>query len=218
MLRAVFSKVQRVPLLTSLAASFMLGIIFWGAFNTAIELSNTETFCISCHEMRQYIFQDFKTTVHFSNVAGIRASCPDCHVPRTWAYKVLRKIEATNELFHHFMGSISTKEKFKEKRMQLAEKVWRTMERTDSRECRNCHAEGFMDLDKQRDVVRNQHLMANDQGKTCIDCHKGIAHKLPEKFLNQEHDRFEREGVPCWTCHREMQHPAADDGWDEQDQ
>ena len=30
---------------------FIAGIIFWGGFNTALEATNTEAFCISCHEM-----------------------------------------------------------------------------------------------------------------------------------------------------------------------
>lgn len=200
--------------LTGLLAAFGVGVIFWGGFNTALEVTNTEAFCISCHEMRQYIFEDFRDTVHYKNASGIRASCPDCHVPKTWGYKVLRKIGATNELFHHFMGSIDTPEKFEAKRMELAETVWRTMRRTDSRECRNCHHEAFMDLGRQQEVASRQHQLARDEGKTCIDCHKGIAHKLPEAFLDQEHDRFEREAVPCWTCHRDMPRPDPGDGWD----
>lgn len=200
--------------LIGLLAAFGVGVIFWGGFNTALEVTNTEAFCISCHEMRQYIFEDFRDTVHYKNASGIRASCPDCHVPKTWGYKVLRKIGATNELFHHFMGSIDTPEKFEAKRMKLAETVWRTMQRTDSRECRNCHDEAFMDIGRQREVASEQHQLARDEGKTCIDCHKGIAHKLPEAFLDQEHERFEREAVPCWTCHRDMPRPNPGDGWD----
>ncbi len=30
-------------------AGFIAGVVFWGAFNTALELTNTETFCTSCH-------------------------------------------------------------------------------------------------------------------------------------------------------------------------
>ena len=37
-------------------AGFIAGIIFWGAFNTALELTNTEPFCTSCHEMRSNVF------------------------------------------------------------------------------------------------------------------------------------------------------------------
>ncbi|MFL4294747.1 NapC/NirT family cytochrome c, partial [Enterobacter asburiae] len=28
---------------------FIAGVIFWGGFNTALEATNTEEFCISCH-------------------------------------------------------------------------------------------------------------------------------------------------------------------------
>ena len=37
-------------------AGFIAGIMFWGAFNTALELTNTEAFCTSCHEMRTNVF------------------------------------------------------------------------------------------------------------------------------------------------------------------
>ena len=33
-----------------LAVGFMVGVLFWGGFNTALEATNTEKFCISCHE------------------------------------------------------------------------------------------------------------------------------------------------------------------------
>jgi len=214
LLRHLLSKVPRTFPLAALFISFFLGIIFWGGFNTALELTNTESFCVSCHEMREYVFPDFRESAHYSNASGVRASCPDCHVPRTWGYKVLRKIAATNELFHHFLGSVATPEKFDEKKLTLARIVWRTMERTDSRECRNCHNDSYMALRLQRDVAGEQHRLARREKKTCIDCHKGIAHKLPKVFLDREHERFERENVPCWTCHRDMPRPAADDGWD----
>ncbi len=48
-----------------LIVGFGGGIIFWGGFNWAMELSNTETFCISCHEMRDTVFPELKTTIHY---------------------------------------------------------------------------------------------------------------------------------------------------------
>ena len=30
-------------------AGFVAGVIFWGGFNTALELTNTEKFCTGCH-------------------------------------------------------------------------------------------------------------------------------------------------------------------------
>ena len=85
---------------------FVAGVVFWGAFNTALELTNTETFCTSCHEMHDNVFQELKQTIHFTNRSGVRASCPDCHVPHEWTHKIARKMQASQgglgqDLRHH---------------------------------------------------------------------------------------------------------------------
>jgi cytochrome c-type protein NapC len=159
---------------------FVTGIIFWGGFNWAMEMTNNETFCISCHEMRDNVYEEYKETIHYSNRTGVRATCPDCHVPREWQYKVIRKIQATNELFHKALGSIDTPEKFEAKRLKLASHVWEVMKKTDSRECRNCHDYESMDFPEQGRRAVAQHSTGLEEDKTCIDCHKGIAHSLPD--------------------------------------
>ncbi len=163
-----------------LGGGIILGILFWGGFNTAMEMTNNEQFCISCHEMKDNVYEEYKETVHYSNRTGVRATCPDCHVPKEWIYKVRRKIQASNELLHKVLGSIDTREKFEAKRLELARHVWKTMKETDSRECRNCHDYESMDYPSQSRRSMNNHVRGFDEGKTCIDCHKGIAHQLPE--------------------------------------
>lgn len=74
---------------------FIAGIVFWGGFNTALEATNTETFCVSCHEMRDNVFVELKDTIHYTNRSGVRASCPDCHVPHEWTHKIARKMQAS---------------------------------------------------------------------------------------------------------------------------
>ena len=167
---------------TLLVVGFVAGIIFWGGFNTAMEMTNTETFCISCHEMRVNVFEEYKDTIHYSNRTGVRATCPDCHVPKEWTYKVIRKIKATNELYHKLLGSVDTPEKFEAKRLKLARNVWKEMKATDSRECRNCHDYESMDFTEQGRRSMKQHEKGLEAGKTCIDCHKGIAHSLPAMY------------------------------------
>ena len=167
---------------TLLVVGIVAGIIFWGGFNTAMEVSNTETFCISCHEMEVNVFKEYQDTVHYSNRSGVRATCPDCHVPKEWHYKVARKIKATNELYHKILGSVDTPEKFEEKRLNLARNVWKEMKDTDSRECRNCHDYQSMDYLAQGRRAVNLHVKGFDEGQTCIDCHKGIAHSLPAMY------------------------------------
>ena len=164
-----------------LAVGMIIGIILWGGFNTVLEATNTTEFCISCHEMRDNVYQEYKETAHFKNPAGVPASCADCHVPRPWLYKVKRKIEASKEVYYKLMGKLDTPEKFEAHRLEMAQRVWDTMKKTDSRECRNCHDFVSMDLSGQDRYARKRHERAVEKGETCIDCHQGIAHELPEE-------------------------------------
>ena len=177
---AFWTPSSRYSLGALLVAGGIGGILFWGGFHWSLEISNTEQFCISCHEMRDNVYKELTQTIHFSNRTGVRATCPDCHVPREWGPKLIRKIKASNELFHKMLGTIDTPEKFEKHRKQLAENVWREMKANDSHECRNCHNFGSMDFSKQKEWSAPVHKAAMKEGQTCIDCHKGIAHKLPE--------------------------------------
>ena len=162
-----------------LLGMFLAGIAFWGGFNTVLEWTNREAFCISCHEMEENVFREYQNTIHYTNRTGVRATCPDCHVPKEWGHKMIRKIQASNEVLHKLLGSIDTPEKFNAKRLQLAQNEWARMKRTDSRECRNCHHYEYMDFTEQSRRAVPQHSKGFAEGKTCIDCHKGIAHSLP---------------------------------------
>jgi len=164
---------------TLLLAGVIVGIVFWGGFNTAMEMTNTLGFCTGCHEMGT-VYAEYQKTIHYQNRTGVRAICSDCHVPKEWVPKLIRKVKATNELYHKLVGTIDTPEKFVKHRAELAEKVWSTMKANDSHECRNCHNFRSMDFSRQKEWSAPVHQTAFKEGQTCIDCHKGIAHKLPE--------------------------------------
>ena len=169
-----------ITVLTLLVVGFASGVIFWGGFNTVVEATNTEQFCISCHEMRDNVYAEYKQTIHYSNRTGVRAVCSDCHVPRDWTHKMIRKIQASRELYGKVMGTIDTKEKFEAKRLELARHEWARMKAADSRECRNCHAFESMNTEAQKPRAKKSHELGQRDKQTCIDCHKGIAHKKPQ--------------------------------------
>ncbi|MCR4264737.1 cytochrome c3 family protein [Nitratireductor sp. ZSWI3] len=159
---------------------FLGGVIFWGAFNTALEITNTEAFCISCHEMETNVYEELTRTIHFANRSGVRASCPDCHVPHEWTDKIARKMQASKEVWGKIFGTISTRRKFLDKRLELAQHEWARLKANDSLECRNCHSSVAMDLSRQTAraaEIHTRYLLSGEA--TCIDCHKGIAHELP---------------------------------------
>jgi len=186
---------RRLMLGTTVAGAvvfFVVGIIFWGGFNTAMEATNTLTFCTSCHEMEDNVYQEYTPTIHYSNRTGVRATCSDCHVPDPWVHKIVRKIKASREVFYWLTGKIDTPEKFNEHRLSLAKNVWRDMKTTDSRECRNCHNFESMNPEFQKPRARKQHLNAFKTGQTCIDCHKGIAHhNVRDKLTDEELETLE---------------------------
>jgi trimethylamine-N-oxide reductase cytochrome c-type subunit TorC len=131
--------------------------------------------------MRDTVYQEYKTSIHYKNPVGVRAVCADCHVPKDWTHKIVRKVQASNELWHKIVGTIDTPEKFQAARASLAKDVWKTMKDSDSRECRNCHSYEAMDFEHQKNADDAKRMKKGlEDGQTCIDCHKGIAHKLPD--------------------------------------
>ncbi len=186
----------RPPVYLSLAfltlGGFVAGVAFWGAFNTALEVANTETFCVGCHEMRDNVYQELQGTIHWTNPAGVRATCPDCHVPHPWTLKIARKMQASKEVWGKVFGIIDTREKFLALRPTLAAHEWARMSANRSAECRNCHNPLSMDLAKQSPQAASAHKAQLLTGeKSCIDCHKGIAHHLPETAKADEIEGFD---------------------------
>ena len=176
----------KYSLIALLTVGFFSGIFFWGGFNTAMEATNTLEFCVSCHEMHDNVYQEYKKTIHYANRTGVRAVCSDCHVPKDWTHKMIRKIQASKEVWGKITGVIDTREKFEAHRLEMAEREWARMKASDSRECRNCHSFSGMDTEKQKLRGAKMHKIAQDEKQTCIDCHKGIAHNKPKGMKEED--------------------------------
>jgi|TARA_B100001964_G_C14137447_1_gene555806 trimethylamine-N-oxide reductase cytochrome c-type subunit TorC len=127
-------------------------------------------------------FLEYEESAHFKSISGVRAECSSCHLPENLAPKLVAKVDALRHVYGHLVGSLSTDEKYEESRLRMAERVWRTMEGNDSRECRSCHREeafSFAQFDNHSAGLRMSKGLA--EGKTCIDCHKGLVHKMPDR-------------------------------------
>lgn len=166
------------------------GIVIWGGLNTGMEWTNRTDFCISCHEMT-IPYEELKKTVHYTNRTGTTVACADCHVassknPIDYGRKFTMKVLAARDVIGHLTGYIDSPEKFETNRLDMAKLVWAKMKEADSKECRNCHNFTTMDTTKQKDRSVVKHEGAIEDGKTCIDCHKGIAHKPVHQKLAQE--------------------------------
>ena len=163
-----------------LVAGLVVSGVLMAAGAAGLAWTNTEAFCIGCHEMRANVYAEFKDTIHDKNRSGVRAVCSDCHVPREPIPMLKRKVAATFELWGHFRGIIDTKEKFEAHRYEMAKRVWARMKQTDSLECRNCHKADSMSTELQSERAQARHAKGKQEGLTCIDCHFGIAHTEPD--------------------------------------
>ena len=165
---------------SALALAVLVGVVLSIGGYQAVEATNRLEFCVSCHEMKDNNYSEYKDTIHARNRTGVTATCGDCHVPHGFMPVAARKLMAANDVWHHLLGTEDTKDKFEAHRLELAMKVWRHMKTTDSAECRNCHNAHAMDPEAQGPTARKQHQKIGKDGRTCIDCHYGIAHEEPQ--------------------------------------
>ncbi len=173
-------------LITFIVAASVVGLFLVGSANYVLESTNDMEFCISCHSM-QTNYEEYKETIHFKNASGVQATCADCHVPKPLGPKLLAKLLAAKDVMHEILGTIDSKEKFEKHRWSMANAVWQKMKANDSRECRTCHTTAAMDFSEQDKTAAKKHKKATENGKTCIDCHRGIAHEEPDEPDEEMH-------------------------------
>ncbi|GAA4879287.1 NapC/NirT family cytochrome c [Ferrimonas pelagia] len=162
--------------------ALVLGIIAWVGFEASMTWSSTDEFCTSCHNSpSQWVQQEWhQESAHFKSKSGVVVTCHDCHIPKSFFAKVwVKGTSAVSHVTTQLTGKYQTKADFELHREALAERVWDVMRKTDSRECRSCHNVERMALAQQSETAAQYHEVLQDDGITCIDCHKGIAHNLP---------------------------------------
>lgn len=154
----------------------LLGVIGVLGFDFSMKATNTEEFCISCHEMEINPYAQLQKTSHYDNITGVRPTCSDCHVPKEFVPKMIRKIEAAREVWGTIIGKIDTPEKYIAHAPVMKAREIARLKANDSQECRNCHETDRMLMALQSAKAQEYHQAVQHRGKTCIDCHAGIAH------------------------------------------
>jgi nitrate/TMAO reductase-like tetraheme cytochrome c subunit len=167
---------------------FIVGALAVIGSGVAIHATGTEQFCASaCHSMEAFTTPEWLDSPHYKNTSGVRATCADCHIPRTYPEKLIVKARSgISDIYHELKGTIDTREKYEANRARMAEDIWAYMVKTDSRECRNCHSEEHFVLENQEEEAAKAHVTGPEEGKTCIECHKGIAHRTPDEIVEEQ--------------------------------
>ena len=152
----------------------------------ALQFASSDTFCTSCHEMKKPA-EELAHSQHNANAFGVRAGCADCHVPPGFLPGLLKHMASSLELWGHLRGELDSPARYESYRLEFAQRIWKELKANDSAECRRCHTIAAMAVVKQpstgakvagiSSATMHQSLAAS---YTCIDCHKGVAHTLPE--------------------------------------
>ena len=174
--RFLLTPSARYSLLTLLVAGTVLGTAGFAGFGYALHATSTDEFCSGCHA--DNAAREWRASVHHANRAGFVAGCSDCHLPREFGPKMVRKAQAVKEVWGHFTGVIDTAEKYEAHRPAMAESEWRRLRANGAQECRNCHQSDLM-ANKDKSYLSAMHKTALSGGRVCIDCHKGVAHRAP---------------------------------------
>jgi nitrate/TMAO reductase-like tetraheme cytochrome c subunit len=160
-------------------AALIVGAALTGAFFGSLKFMDSQLFCTSCHSMNAPL-QELSHTVHWNNQFGIRAACADCHVAPTFVAGLVDHMKGSTQAWGWLTGELNTPAKYEAHRLELAQKVWKEYEANNSAECRSCHNPQAMVFSEQPAAAASAHSTLTTSGMTCIDCHKGIAHTLPQ--------------------------------------
>ncbi|MGQ0286134.1 NapC/NirT family cytochrome c [Pasteurellaceae bacterium 22721_9_1] len=172
-------KFNKKTILSGLAL-MVLGAVCLGGVQFIMHKTNTQEFCVSCHAM-SYPKEEWEGSVHFSNRKGIRAECSDCHIPEGGMHYVKAKFIALKDLWYTIVDDkLPDQEAYEKHRLALAQHVWEDMKKNDSMTCRSCHSFDAMALSEQTESAQKMHKLALETKQTCIDCHKGIVHFMPD--------------------------------------
>jgi nitrate/TMAO reductase-like tetraheme cytochrome c subunit len=167
--------------LALLVAGLVIGFVATVGTQVMVHATGTNEFCgNACHSM-QWVYAEYKKSVHAVNRTGVNAGCHDCHIPREYPQLLFYKAKAgIKDIIGEIRGVIATEELFKKERPRMAKDVWEEYKENNSKQCRNCHQFTPEIIKAQKDFVQPMHQQVLAGQGTCIDCHKGIAHTSPE--------------------------------------
>jgi cytochrome c-type protein NapC len=159
----------------------LFGAVALGSVNWVVHATSSNDFCFACHSHQQFIRPEYEASGHFKNRTGVRAGCANCHLPHdNWFELMFTKIVVSADIIPELRGKIATADKYEAHRGEMARSVWQQFLDNDSKFCRSCHSFAAMNVEMQGKMSARMHAKAMQSGQTCIECHRGVAHSLPQ--------------------------------------
>lgn len=153
-----------------LGGIFTVGIVLASGF--MIETTNTDQFCISCHEMKPFR-QAWRNSVHGgNNPQGFTAQCVDCHLPHGnfMEYLTTKAITGTGDVIEHLT--------FDGKTFDWKANADKNRPRfTFDSACRRCHHDLTPAGLAPGGLIAHRAYLRGEAKKMCSDCHPHVGHK-----------------------------------------
>lgn len=163
-------------------------------------------FCLSCHSMK-YVNHELKESSHFGAL-GINPECQDCHIPPEFFSRIeTHLIDGLRGMISEKRYDYSTKEKFDERRAEMAHHARVNLRKWDSSPCRSCHKR-VMPSSEEAEL---EHKKMQTGDFTCIDCHQNLVHEaVPEEDIKAG---IEAGEIILKDVEEEEEIEGADDDW-----
>jgi len=155
-----------------LVAGVMIAVVSVLASGFMVEVTNTDTFCVSCHLMTPFR-TSWQDSVHGGrNPQGFTAQCVDCHLPHGsfGEYLVAKAITGTNDVIHNiyineyeFDWAANTEEN----RLKF----------TYDNACMKCHADLTPRGMQFGALIAHRSYLRGETNKKCASCHPRVGHK-----------------------------------------
>ena len=171
--------------------------------------------------MHDNLLPELQKTVHWNNCTGVRARCPDCHVPHDftgtrWRARCRRAARCSAS-----SSAPSTPAKVQSTASAGAARVEALRgQRLEGMPCLP-RLQGH-ELRQDASGIAGGDAQGAERNQSCVDCHKGVAHQLPEMkgaqnpaFDTLVSSAADRAWTPArttsWWCRRSSMPTKADE-------
>lgn len=177
----------KYSILSLLAVGVVVGAAGYFTVQNVLHATSTNAFCMTCHAQHS-LEDEVLMSSHGNNSAGIVAQCQDCHLPPGQFQYLIKKIIVSKDIIGYLtIDGFETQEWLEENRKEQAELARDYLRSIDSAPCQTCHNRIYDENppENMKKIAKRMHAMnfkkPEDKRKTCIDCHKGVAHPYPKK-------------------------------------
>lgn len=185
-LRKLLKPSAKLSILALVVIGIVIGAVGFFATQQTLHATSTNAFCMSCHSGHS-LEQEVLESPHGNNNAGIVVQCQQCHLPPQPLQYLVKKVIVSKDIIGYLtIDGFETQDWLETNRKQQADLALKYLRSIDSSTCQSCHNSIYTNppANMKKMAVR-MHAMNfkkdADKRKTCVDCHKGVAHPYPKK-------------------------------------